>query len=111
MQASGRQLEERRQPRGGLELRNRVEFLERVRERIGETPGRPWSEFLDCWIEVEIVDATGQMLRDVQLTLDEGLIDNQLRAFVRKAGPFPRFAACGLLRRRGYLRGLGACYV
>lgn len=29
------------------------------------------------------------MLWDVQFALDEGLVDDQLRAFVRKAGPFP----------------------
>jgi hypothetical protein len=44
--------EERRELRRCFELGNRVEFLERARERIGQTPCRPGSKFLDSRIEV-----------------------------------------------------------
>ena len=52
----GCQFEERCELGGSPELRDRIEFFERARERIGETPCRPWSEFLDSGIEIQIVN-------------------------------------------------------
>lgn len=89
VQSDGRSFEKGCQLRSGLELGNRIEVLERARERIGKTPCRPRSEFLDDWIEVEVVDPTGEMLRDIQPALYESLVDDEFCAFVRKAGSLP----------------------
>ncbi len=89
VQASGCQFKERCEFRGCLELRDWIEIFERARERIGETPCRPRSEFLDPRIEIEIVDAAGQVLGDIQLALDECPVDDQLRGLVLKTCPLP----------------------
>jgi hypothetical protein len=83
------QLKEGCELRACLELGDRVEILERARERIGETPCHPGSEFLDLWIEIQIVHAASEMLRNFQLALHEGSVDDELRGLIRKAGPFP----------------------
>ena len=57
---------------------------------LGYTPYRSRSEFLGLRIEILIVHAPGQVLRSVQVALHEGLVDDKLRAFIRKAGPLPR---------------------
>ncbi len=54
-----RPLEERGELRGGPELRDGVELLERARKRVGEAPFRPRSEFLHLRIEIHVVDAAG----------------------------------------------------
>ena len=90
VQAGGRQLEEWSELRSCLELWDRIEFLERARERIGEAPCRPRSEFLDLRIEVQIEDSASQVLRNIQLALHKGPVNDQLHSFVGKARPFPR---------------------
>lgn len=72
-------------------MRNWFELLERAREGFGETPSRPRGELLDLAIEVQVVNPARQVLGDIQLTLHEGLVDNQVCIFVRKAGSFPGF--------------------
>src|SRR5713226_3884136 len=62
------------------------------RERIGETPCRSRSEFLNLRIEVQIMDTTGKMFRNVQLALDKCPANYELCAFVWKACPLPGFA-------------------
>jgi hypothetical protein len=86
---SNRPFEERCELCRCPELGNRIELLECARERIGETPCRPRSEFLDARIEIEVMDAASQMLGDVQLVLDESPVDNQLCGFVWNARCFP----------------------
>jgi len=71
------------------ELRDGIQFLERARERVGETPSRPWSEFLDLRIEVEVVDAAGQVLGNIQLTFHKGPVNDQLRGLICEAGVLP----------------------
>ena len=71
------------------ELRDGIEFVERARERIGETPSRPRGEVLDLGIEIQVVDAGGQVLGNIQLTLHKRPVDDQLRGLVREAGPLP----------------------
>lgn len=83
-----RQFEERSELRGCLELGNWVELLERARERVGETPRRLRSEFIDLWIEVQVVDAAGEMLGDIQLALNKGPVDDQLRVSAGRRVPF-----------------------
>src|SRR5262249_24036850 len=82
-------LEEWSELRGCLELRDWVEFLERARERIGETPWRPGSEFLDLWIEVQVVKSASEMFRDIQLALDECPVDDELRTYISKTRSLP----------------------
>src|SRR5689334_7121365 len=61
-----------------LEFRNRLQFLERRRERIGQAPQRPGLEFFVLRIEIEIVDPPCQVLWHIELALDERLIDDHL---------------------------------
>src|SRR5208282_4989702 len=71
------------------ELRNGIEFLERARERIGETPCRPRSKLLDLGVEIQVVNTAGQVLGKIQLALYKGPVDDQLRGLVREAGLLP----------------------
>ena len=89
IRASSYQFKERRKLCRRPELRNWIEIFECACERIGETPSRSRSEFLELRIEIELVDAPGQVLGSVQLALDEGSIDNQLRGFIRNPGRLP----------------------
>ncbi len=50
---------------------------------------RPWSEFLNPRVEVQIMDTTGQVFGNIQLALHKGPVDNQLRGLIWKAGTFP----------------------
>ncbi len=45
-------------------------------------------EFFDLWIEIQIADAAGQMLRCIQLALHKGPVDHELRTLILKAGSF-----------------------
>jgi hypothetical protein len=58
-----------------------------VLERVLDTE---WTQNFEVMNPL-FVDAPGEMLRDVQLTLDAGPIDDKLRAFVWKACPLPGF--------------------
>src|SRR5690242_15273511 len=71
-------LQEAAQLRGRLELRNRLQFFERGRERIGEAPERPGLELFVLRIEIEIVDPPCQVFRHLEFTLDERLINDHL---------------------------------
>ena len=83
------QFEEWCKLRGCLELGDWVEVFECARERIRETLCRSRSEFLDRWIEIEVVDAPGQMLGNVQLTLYERPIDNEFCGLGRNPRALP----------------------
>ncbi len=60
------------------ELRNRIEFLERRCERIRQAPHGSGLELLVLRIEVEFVNPPRQMLRDLQISLDECAVYRQL---------------------------------
>src|SRR6266851_4466047 len=84
------QLKERCELRGCLELRDRVEVLERARERVGQAPHCSRSELLDPRVEILIVNAPGQVFRGVELALYECPVDDQFRCVVQKACSLPR---------------------
>lgn len=84
------QLEERCELRGCLELRDRVEFLERTREGVGQAPQCSRSEFLDLRIEILIMNSPGQVFWGVQLALHKSLVDDQFRGLIRKSRRLPR---------------------
>src|SRR6266436_765743 len=84
------QLEERRELRSCLELRDWVEVLERTRERVGQAPHCSWCELLDPRVEIRVVNAPGQVCRGVKLAFHECPVDDQFRCFVRQARPLPR---------------------
>src|SRR5689334_13977943 len=75
-------MQERSELRSGLEERNRIERLQRRRERIGEGPHRAWSELRMCWLEVVSMNIPSESARNTQFALDERSIDYQLRLFV-----------------------------
>src|SRR5207302_10939524 len=54
-----------------------------------QTPDRPRTEVLVLRLEVEIMNCTGQMLRSLQLALDERLVDDHLRRDVGQFTPLP----------------------
>src|SRR5260370_11200340 len=83
------QIEERRDLRGCLELRDWVEVLERTRERVGQAPHCSWCELLDPRVEILVMNAPGQVFRGVELTFYECPVDDQFRCVVRQARPFP----------------------
>src|SRR5260370_23776245 len=84
------QSEERCELRCCLELWDRIELLERARERIREAPHRSRGELLKPWVEVLFVNAPGQVFRCVELALHKGLVDDELRTLVLKARSLPR---------------------
>src|SRR5260370_3015272 len=97
------QLKERRKLRSYLELRDRVEVLEGVRERIGQAPHCSRSELFDLRVEVLIVNAPGQRFRGVKFALYECRVDDQFRCRVRKAFPStPRFVSSSALMSPAY---------
>src|SRR6266404_3451629 len=83
------QIEERRDLRGCLELRDWVEVLERTREPVGQAPHCSWCELLDPRVEILVMNAPGQVFRGVELTFYECPVDDQFRCVVRQARPFP----------------------
>src|SRR5229473_2028615 len=83
------QLEERRELRGCLELRDWVEVLERTREGVGQAPHCSWCELLDPRVEILVMNAPGQVFWGVELTFHECPVDDQFRCVVRQARPFP----------------------
>src|SRR5438046_1093326 len=52
-----------RELRGRPKLRNRIEFFERRREGVAETPHRARRKLLELWIKVEVVNPARQMFR------------------------------------------------
>src|SRR6267378_2299009 len=70
------ELEKRRELRGSPELRDRVEVLERARERVGQAPHGSRSELLDARVEISVVNAPGQVFRGVKLSLYECPVDD-----------------------------------
>src|SRR2546429_475835 len=64
-------------------------FFECTRERVGETPRCPRTEFLDLRIEVQIMDPAGEMLGNIQLAFHKGPVYDELRGIVWKTCPLP----------------------
>src|ERR1700687_3378196 len=83
------QIEERRELRGCLELRDWVEVLERTRECVGQAPHCSWYELLDPRLEILVMNAPGQVFRGVELIFRECPADDQVRSVVRQARPLP----------------------
>src|SRR5271166_3616615 len=71
--------QKRTQLRSGLELRYRIEFFERGRECIGQTPHGPWPELFILRLEVQVMHPPSEVLRDFELAFDERLVDDHLR--------------------------------
>jgi hypothetical protein len=65
-----------------LELRHRIKLLERAGEGVGQTPHRTRRELLVLRLEVQPVDLGQQTPGRVQLAIDKGRIEDQLRAFI-----------------------------
>ncbi len=84
------QLEKRREFRGCLELRDRVEVLECTREGVGQAPQRSRSELLDARVEIRVVNAPDQVFRGIKLSFNECPVDDQFRCIIRQARPLPR---------------------
>src|SRR5262249_1865093 len=82
-------LQEFAQYRCGFELRDRIEFLECRRERVGETPDRPRPELVVFRFEVEVVHSTGKMLGSLQFALHERLVDGHLSSDIRQLTSLP----------------------
>src|SRR6266567_5043111 len=72
-----------------LELWNGVQFLERGSERIRETPNRTRPKFLVLRLEVEVMHGASKVLRSLEVTLDERLVDDHLRSDIRQFTPLP----------------------
>ena len=66
----------------GSELRDRIELLEGAGECVGQTPHRTRREFLVLRLEVQPVDLGQQTPGRVQLAVDKGRIEDQLRRLV-----------------------------
>jgi hypothetical protein len=73
----------------GLELRDRLQVLERGRESIVEAPDRTGSELLVLGVEVEFVNPPGEMPRCVEIALNECFVDDELRIAIRELGLSP----------------------
>src|SRR5580700_9108206 len=71
--------QKRTQFRGGLELRYRIEFFERGRECIGQTPHGPRPELFILRLEVQVMHPPSEVLRDLEFAFDERLVDDHLR--------------------------------
>jgi hypothetical protein len=71
--------EELAELRGRFELRDRVKFLERRGESVRETPKGPGIEGVMSRIEVQVVHASGKMLRRIERVFNEGVVDKALR--------------------------------
>src|SRR5260370_29832494 len=76
------QIEERRELRCCLELRDWVEVLERTRERVGQAPHCSRCELLDPTDEILIINAPGQLFRYFDLTFHECPVADQFRCVV-----------------------------
>src|SRR5712692_2814977 len=66
-----------------LELWNRIQFLERGSERIGEAPNGSRSQLLVLRLEVEVVHGVGQVVRSFQLAFHERLVDDRQGGHLR----------------------------
>src|SRR4030095_15836375 len=82
-------LQELSQFRRRLELWNRVEFLERRRKRVGETPNRAQLKFLVLRREVEIMHSPGQVFGRFELTFHESFVDDHLGGDIGEFTPLP----------------------
>ncbi len=74
--------QESAQFRRGLELGNRIQFLERASERVRRAPHRPWREFLVLRLEVEPVDFGEQSPWRFQFAINKRGVRDQLRSLV-----------------------------
>jgi hypothetical protein len=79
------------------ELRDRIQFLERRRERVGETPDRVWSKILILRFEVQVVNRASEVFGSFQFALDERLINNYFRGDI---GEFASLPCLDLLSHR-----------
>src|SRR5258708_5457138 len=84
-------LQELSKLRGGLELRDGIQFLECRRERIGKTPDRSRPEFLVLRIEVKVMHGAGEVFGSFECSLDERLVDDHLGGDVRQFTFLPCF--------------------
>lgn len=81
--ASSGQLVQKIAQRGcRLELRDGIEPLEGASEGLGETPHCAWRELVELRFKVKSVNLGQQALRDIELTLNEGRVEDQLRPFI-----------------------------
>jgi hypothetical protein len=83
--------QEARELRRRLVLRDRAQLLEGARESVRQAPHRSRLELIVLRAEVEVVDPSGQVLRDPRLVLDERLLDDQLRHRGGELPPLPLF--------------------
>ena len=65
------------QSRGGLELRNGVEFLESGGEGVGEAPERSGLKLFLLGFKIQIMDTAGEMFGNFELAFDEGFVDEE----------------------------------
>jgi hypothetical protein len=79
------------QLRRSLKLRDRVQFLEGGRERIGETPDGPRPEFLILRFKVKVMHGAGELLGSFQFALHKRLVDDHLGRDVRQLTSLPGF--------------------
>ncbi len=87
----GRQLRNERAQFGrGVELRNRIELLERAGEGIRQAPHGPGRELRVFRLKVELVDVGQKAPWSVERAVDERVVEDQLGALVRDLGLPPR---------------------
>ena len=77
-------IQERAQPRRRLELRDGVELLEGRGEGVREAPERARRKLRQYRVEVELVDAPGEVLGRIELAFDERPVNHELRPLVRQ---------------------------
>jgi hypothetical protein len=75
----------------GFELRDRIQFLERRRERIGKTPDRSRPEFLVLRFKVQVMYAAGEVLWGFQPPLDKCLVHDHLGGNILQFASRPLF--------------------
>jgi hypothetical protein len=66
----------------GLELRHRIELLERAGKRVRETPHGPRREFRVLRFEIQPVDFGEQSSWGFELAVDECGVEDQLRCLI-----------------------------
>ena len=84
-------LKEWRELRRRLELRHGVEFLERRREGVRETPLGARRKLVVLGVEIEVVDAAGEVLRRFEFSFHEGAVNHELHLVVPDLALFPDF--------------------
>ena len=75
--AGGAGFEIARQFGGGFKLGHGVEFLEGGGKRIGKAPERAGLKLFVLRLEVQIMDAPGEMFGNIEFAFDEGFVDEE----------------------------------